>query len=308
MLQAIHRLFLSPRIKELAENCTLAFAIVAFLVHLLLIFAVDSGFINLSRESQLLTDPIAAIYTPFSFILVYEVYLLVFFLPHSVTVYIGKQYEIITLIIIRRIFKDLANIELSASWFQNQDDLILTADLIASMLLFGLIYLFNRLGNVLTAEARNSDESHGQGSELQRFISIKKAIATCLVPVLIFMAVWSFAGWLGEVVSDNGQATGKFKDINKVFFEDFFTALIIVDVLLLLISFFNINQFHKIIRNSGFIISTILIRLSFSIDGIVSTALVVAAVLFGLSVLWLHNLHQRLIESSSGSVPVSKPL
>jgi len=79
-----------------------------------------------------LADPIAAIYTPFSFILVYEVYLLIYYLPASITQYIAKQYEIITLIVIRRLFKDIANIELTANWFQNQDDLQFTYDIITT--------------------------------------------------------------------------------------------------------------------------------------------------------------------------------
>lgn len=289
-----HRLLLSNNSKHRVDNWALAIAIIAFIVHLLVIFLVDFGLVEWSGESQLLTDPIAAIYTPFSFILVYEVYLLVFYLPYSVTVYIGKQYEIITLIIIRRIYKDLADIEVTSSWFQNEDDLILTSDLVASILLFGLIYLFNRLGSVEDAGSRSDDDDSEQSLSLRRFIRVKKVIATCLVPVILAMAVWSFLGWMVEVWSQQGQATGKFKDINKVFFEDFFRMLIIVDVLLLLISLFNTDQFHKIIRNSGFVISTILIRLSFSADGLVSTVLIVVAVLFGVAVLWVHNWYEHL--------------
>ena len=55
------------------------------------------------------------------------------------------------------------------------------------------------------------------------------------------------------------------KDVNSLFF-DSFLVLIIVDVLLLLVSFFYTDQFHKVIRNSV-IISTILLRLSFSVEG-----------------------------------------
>jgi hypothetical protein len=42
-------------------------------------------------------------------------------------------------------------------------------------------------------------------------------------------------------------------------------------------------------RNSGFIISTILIRISFSVSGIINTVLIVSAILFGLSILYIHN-------------------
>jgi hypothetical protein len=69
-------------------------------------------------------------------------------------------------------------------------------------------------------------------------------------------------------------------------------VLILVDVVLLLVSFFYTHQFHKIIRNSGFIISTILIRMSFGVSGLISTILVVAAVLFGLAIISIHNQYE----------------
>jgi hypothetical protein len=69
--------------------------------------------------------------------------------------------------------------------------------------------------------------------------------------------------------------------------------LIIADVILLLFSFFHTDEFHKVIRNSGFIISTILIRISFSVSGIISTALIITAILFGLLVLVIHNKFEK---------------
>jgi hypothetical protein len=64
----------------------------------------------MGNESLLLTNPISAIYTPFSIILYYEIFLLIFYLPRSFTTSILKQFEIISLIIIRRIFYDIPKI------------------------------------------------------------------------------------------------------------------------------------------------------------------------------------------------------
>lgn len=97
-------------------------------------------------DSELLDNPISAIYTPFSFILIYEVYLLIYYLPKSFTTYITKQYEIITLIIIRKLFKDLAALELTSDWFEIKGDLQFTYDLLASLVLFILIYFFQNQG------------------------------------------------------------------------------------------------------------------------------------------------------------------
>ncbi|MEO0628918.1 MAG: hypothetical protein AAFY91_18120, partial [Bacteroidota bacterium] len=133
---------LSEKVKHKSERVILWVAIVSYLVHLFLIVLTHFGVIQ--SEENFLTNPIAAIYTPFSFILVYEVYLLIFFLPKSISFYIGKQYEIITLIVIRRIFKDIANIDLNSNWFNNESDLQFTFDVITTVVLFILIFFFYR--------------------------------------------------------------------------------------------------------------------------------------------------------------------
>jgi hypothetical protein len=114
------------------ERIIIGIAIVSFLAHLLIIFLVDQDLIHLSSK---LTKVLSAVYTPFSFILVYEVFLLVFYLPRSISSYIGKQYEIITLIVIRRIFKDIGYM-VSGNWFQSENDLQFTYDLITAIILF----------------------------------------------------------------------------------------------------------------------------------------------------------------------------
>ena len=101
---------LSPERRHRVERFTLTVAIASFLVHLAIILLNTSGLLKTDASSQLLSNPISALYTPFSFILVYEVYLLIFYLPQSLSTYINKQYEIILLIIMRRLFKDLANL------------------------------------------------------------------------------------------------------------------------------------------------------------------------------------------------------
>jgi hypothetical protein len=86
-----------------------------------------------------------------------------------------------------------------------------------------------------------------------------------------------------------------FKNINNIFFEQFFTILIVADVILLLFSFFHTDQFHKVIRNSGFIISTILIRLSFATSGLLNTLLILSAIVFGLLILIIFNKFEKKI-------------
>jgi hypothetical protein len=81
----LHKLLLSDQVKKRSERVVLTVSIISFLVHLSIIFLVDFGLLPFDKNSELLKSPIAAIYTPFSFILLYEVYLLIFYLPKSFT-------------------------------------------------------------------------------------------------------------------------------------------------------------------------------------------------------------------------------
>ena len=289
VLSYFYNFFLSEKVKEKSEIVTVYIAIFSFLLHLLLIGLVNLDIIKITSNSELLRNPISAIYTPFSFVLIYEVYLLLYYLPKSTSIYIGKQYEIISLIVIRRIFKDLSNLEFSTNWFTIKNDVLFTSDLFAILILFFLIFVFYRL-----VKEGSSNETEIVNPEIIKFISLKKTIATCLVPILLVLSIYSLGHWLYESLFSMNKVLTEIKDINKIFFDDFFTVLILVDVLLLLFSFLHSDKFNRVIRNSGFIISTILIKLSFSTEGIMNILLIVMAIVFGVILLKIHNLYDTI--------------
>ncbi len=287
ILPFLFQKLLSDKTRTTTEKIILNIALLSFFIHLLIIYLLKFDVIEFNSDTELLNNPISAIYTPFSFILIYEVYLLIYYLPKSFTTYITKQYEIITLIIIRKLFKDLSSLELSSNWFEIKGDLQFTYDLIASLLLFFFIYLFQKQGKKKVKQQVNLKP------DIEKFVKKKRLIAVILVPLFLFMALDTLLKW------SNGMSitTNEFpslESINNLFFDQFFTVLILVDVVLLLISFFYTDQFHKIIRNSGFIISTILIRMSFGVSGLTNTILILVAVLFGLAFLSIHNKFEKI--------------
>ncbi len=288
----LYQIFLSEYTKRRIEEATLYIALTSFFIHLTLIYLSEFGVVHVFPDSELLKNPVSAIYTPFSFILVYEVYLLIYYLPKSLTTYITKQYEIITLIIIRKLFKDLSTLELTTDWFESKDDLQFTYDILASLILFYLIFQFQKQGR------RKFGRQNQIKPKIERFIKRKEVIAVVLVPLFFTLALITFLNWASGI-SFSSNELPSFKDINNLFFDEFFTILILVDVVLLLVSFFYTNKFYKIIRNSGFVVSTILIRLSFGVSGIISTILIVAAVLFGLLIIVIHNQYEKNILSDN---------
>ena len=289
MIERLSTKVFSEEFKNKTERIFVTLSIVSFVIHLLLIFLKYLEILNFS-DDKLLTNPIAAIYTPFSFILVYEVFLVVYYLPRSISQYIRKQYEIITLIIVRRIFKDMANIDVSANWFNQQYDLQLTYDLISTLVLFFIIFLFN----YFNTRSKKLNPKKGKIENLDLFVKRKKTIALFLLPVLIFLALSSLFKWIYIEVASVDQVFFSIQDINVLFFNEFFTVLIMADVLLLLISLYKTDKFHEVFRNSGFIISTILIRLSFSADGLMNNLLIVSSVVYGFLMLILHIQFEKI--------------
>ncbi len=291
MFDKLYKALLSEETRKRSERVIITIAIISFVVHLLIIAFKEAGWIQVGPDAELLSNPIAAIYTPFSFILLYEVYLLVYYVPKSISLYISKQYEIITLVVIRRIFKDLANLNLDSDWFSDTYDLQLTFDILTTLILFALILVFYRLNNNRVVEKVQPAQVP---VTLSRFIKRKKILAVVLVPVFLILAIYSFGDWIYKSLIIHSASAGSFGDINQIFFNEFFTILILADVLLLLYSFFHTDQFSKVIRNSGFIISTILIRLSFAADGLTNNILIVSAVVFGVLILAVHNGYEKV--------------
>lgn len=269
--------FISEKSKKSIEKYVLVASVISFIFHLILIYLNKFEIVKINDPYNLLNNPISAIYTPFSFILIYEIYLLIFYLPRSISTYVSKQFEIITLIVIRRIFKDISDMDITKDLIFNAINKNIFIDLVAALLLFFLIYLFRR--NSIKSE-RNSDQE-----SFNTFLRIKQWTSCLLIPILSTLAVINFVIWLSASYFNPVELSS----INSIFFDEFFQILILVDVLLLIFSFFNSDSFHTIIRNSGFIISTILIRISFMAEGLINIILILSSLLFGLFILLIYN-------------------
>ena len=267
------------------EGFTIWSASVGFIFHLSLVLLNNYSIINIGNESLLLTNPISAIYTPFSIILYYEIFLLIFYLPRSFTTSILKQFEIISLIIIRRIFYDIPKLNLDSNdWLNNPDNLQITYDLISILILFFLIYLFNFV--------KSKIENKKGIRNIERFIDSKKIISVILIPVMIVLFIIGLYNLYSIGISSDFASS--FYYVNEVFYNTFFSILIIADVFILLLSFLYTERYSQIMRNTGFIICTILIRLSFSSSGLTNLLLIISSVLFGLLILKIYSLMNKI--------------
>ena len=262
------------------EKLILFLAVGGFILHLALIYLnLNYNVSILKGLDDLLRNPISALYTPFSFILIYEAFLLVYYFPRSFTTSIAKEYEIISLVMIRKVFGDIPMLNFEEGII-NHEGLILLYDLLAILIIYYLIHLFKKTISKIPKRKPTVN--------INRFISYKKMLSIVLLPILLILCMsnlydWSYAVFVNQEFLEN---------LNYIFFIDFFTILILVDVFILLISFQYTERYSQILRNTGFIISTILLRLSFSVSGVSSLILLLSGVVFGLIILKIYQLSE----------------
>tara|TARA_B100000925_G_scaffold289873_1_gene273760 strand:- start:1152 stop:2042 length:891 start_codon:yes stop_codon:yes gene_type:complete len=257
-------------------------SILGLIFHLGLIFIAKNS--NFEWLSGMSLNYLSALYTPFSFILFYEVFLLVISIPKSTSLSIALQFEIVSLVIFRNVFKDIADFGEGPLSFDNIIVQRLVLDMFGGLIMVFLVSVFYYL--IKRSKVNTLEEPPGE--ELQNFLKRKKAIALLLSLLLIIMSITSFFNWATRVFNQINYAP---ISLGQIFYVDFFNVMIFTDVFILLISMFHQTTYRFVVRNIGFIISTILIRFSLTAPKPYDVEIALFAVIFGIIVM-LINLFQ----------------
>lgn len=270
---ALHERLLGKSAEQQVRKIGLTTAIIGFVIHLALWFAYQIGILEVgSASTDLLDSPLDALYTPFSILLAYEVYQLIRAIPESFSTAVGKQFEIVTLLVVRDIFKRLSELEFSGDWTIDSELKLIVLECLTFITLFttSLIYRANS----------NTDTTVDfKDNELLNFVQNKQKIAVVLLATYLIVAIFSFTNWVISVSEGDGSVT------REIFFLDFFTILILADILILLISYGYSTDFTNLARNTGFILSTVVLRVAIGATGVSSMILFVLGGLLGIAVL-----------------------
>ena len=259
--------------EEAIRKASILLAILGFFVHVGIWALYSSDRISVTGEaSELLSSPLSALYTPFSILLVYEVYQLIRTIPDSFSSSVGKQYEIATLLVVRDILKRLSEVESSDGWEVSSDVGFLLIECTAFLALFYTSLTYYRISvNTVKEEEMRRD--------IVLFIEAKRGIANTMLLVFLVVAAFSFSTWVGSVQEGGGSVS------RAIFFLDFFTFLILADILILLISYWFYTDFRNLARNTGFVLSTVIIRVAISSEGVSSMILFTLSGLLGVAIL-----------------------
>ena len=265
----------SEKFKHRFEIFITYFGIGLFIVHFALIMAIQFGLISGQYfPENLFGHPFASLFSPFSILLIYEVYLLIYYLRKSYTKSVAKQLEIMALILLRNSFKDIGKM-MQGEIPIIQSDLI--KDLSGFILVLLLLWAFYAIESGRKAVTYELTPN---------FIRLKNNLSTLLIWIFLGLSLYSFSHWLFELIkfSDNHASL---EDPSHVFYREFFTLLTFADVLLLLSSAKNLQNTILVIRNSGYVLATLLMRISFGFDGWERIFTIVLGACVAVFMLWI---------------------
>jgi hypothetical protein len=288
----LHDLIFSEDNKAALKRLIIRLSIAGFAIHLALIFLARS----LPHPPLLIAEAgqnyLTAISTPFNFILFYEVLTLIAALPSSTTRSIANQFEIVSLVFIRDVFKDIAVVsDLITEHRLTMEAFPVFYDMWGGFLMFFLVGVFRQVALQRVRPSGTAIPS----CVASRFIAQKKVVAIGLAVLLLGMAAYNL-GLLtiaihGAVLTGHGAIESA-----TTFYNDLFTVMIFTDVLTLILSLEVSDEYELIFRNAAFVVSIILIRFSLTERYPFGAPLALLAMAFGILTLLVFNHHLRLSE------------
>jgi hypothetical protein len=211
----------------------------------------------------------AAVGLVFTFLLVYEVASLVLALARSVADSLGKQFELLALILMRDAFLEFGRTGEPISWVRLGDAVPhALADMAGGLGVFIILDIYYRV-------QRHRSITHDERDQ-RSFVSAKKVVALVLLSVFLVLAIEA----LGSALQ--GKET-------TAFFPNFYTVLVLSDVLTLLISLRYTTSFPVVFRNVGFAAATVIARVALGAPPYVNALLATAAVAFALVLSLAYN-------------------
>jgi hypothetical protein len=211
----------------------------------------------------------AAISLAFIFLLAVEIISLVFVLSQSITRSLIKQFEILSLILLRSAFKEFGNLSDILRWDDlNSPIYHIFSDAFGALLIFLVVIAITRI--------KKTDNITKNEEEQASFIGMKKLIALIMLATFIALGVVEFS-------------KGVFFGITPSFFYHFYTILIFSDILIVLISLRYNYTYLVLFRNSAFALATVIIRLALESPPYYNVILGITSGIFTLGIVLIYS-------------------
>lgn len=259
---------------RVAEKLISRLLIIVFFIGLFIVFGHKHlNFLKLEQE----LNYFLAIDLAFQVLLILEILGLVFVLPKSVADSMGKQFEILSLVLLRSAFKEFGYMKQPIEW----------SNLIYEPLLHILSDAFGALVILLIIGIYYKKQRHERITEnneqQNEFIIFKKLLSLFLLAIFIHLGISDIYYFI---------VNGYYVDS----FNTFYTVLIFTDILILLYSLRYSSRYFNLFRYSSFALATVLIRISLTAPPYLN---VLVGTLAGLFVLGLTLMYNYFMKNSS---------
>lgn len=242
--------------------------VLIFVIGVIISYLDRSNLISLGKYDEYFANPFFAIDISFTILLILELLSLIFVLPKSVAQSVGKQFELLSLIFIRAGFKEFSHIE-NFEWNAMTDSVINMFAYAFGALIIFIILGFNTKLQLHTKLTNTEDDQ-------REFIQAKKVLA-----LLLLIAFLSVGFYDTKTLIETGDYLHSFNM--------FYTILIFSDIIIVLIALRYTLNYYKIFRYSAFVLATIFIRVSLSIEAIYNVVIGVITAFFVLLLTLSYN-------------------
>ena len=193
-------------------------------------------------RSSIPTKHLVVIAQIFTLLLFFEVVSLIFSFVHSVSISMGKQIEVLSLVLLRDVFKEFSHFTEPLAWNQIKPFLFpMISSALGALAIFVILRFYYKLYHTQPITKDEKDK--------QSFIDAKKVIAFFLFISFVLIVLHDI--WL---YISSGEPTKTF--------ETFYTVLVFSDILIMLVSMRYGSSYRVAFRNSGFAVATVFIRLA----------------------------------------------
>ena len=210
-----------------------------------------------------------AVEISFTLLLFFEMVSLVFVIPESIANSIGKQIEILSLILLRSSFKEFSHYNFQLP-LQTQLESVykMVADGVGALLVFLLISVYYGI------QRHRSVTKEG---DRKQFVLLKQFIALLVLITLLGMYAYDVFHMFAS--SHWVQSADRF-----------YMVLIFGDLLFMLVAFRYTLHYPDIFRYSAFVLVTVFIRFSLLAPVYYNALLSLFSVVFAIAVVYFHNL------------------
>ncbi len=282
LFNSLEHLWENKRTERTAANVL----IIAFLGTLALIELRRQGLIPEELAEIVPANHYYAINVAFSMLLGLEVLGLVFSLSNSVAVSIGKQFEILSLILLRHSFNEFIYFHEPLTWTEASKPVLhILANASGGLLIFLMIGVYYKL-----QQQRVMTQNPGVTAN---FIAFKKLVA------LLLLFIFSGIGIADAYLYLNILSTFDF-------FAIFYTVLVFSDVLIVLVSLRYSSSYQTVFRNSGFAVATVVVRLALTAPPYYNVLLGVGAMAFAIGITFAYNRLEKTQAVKLTPVPLMK--